>query len=384
MANSSTSSASRTTKQYWIQRSGAREGWWPWGLLPAMGLVALLFYGLFQTAPAIEADTAERVRSKLSASGLTDFTVEADGQEVLIRAAGSADDAAHVHYLANGVSCETWVAGERTCPNTVRVEMSGIEAPAEPQLASALPRFHNFDLRESGSGLVVTGEVPDENARGTILAAARGNYSNVTDELNVTGDAASDGFDWAVDRAWPLLAATRNAAVAWKDGKLSASGSVDGATEASIRSDFATTAYPARLGKLTLESGSQAASCNDQFAAALSESSIQFQSGSAEISPASEGLIAQLAGIAAGCPIGLQIEGHTDNVGSAEVNEYLSLARAEAVTKALALRGIPTERMSARGFGPKQPIAVNTTAAGRALNRRIEIKAANLTTQPQQ
>ena len=383
MVSSSSSTSSRTTTQYWQRRTTGREGWWPWGALPLIGLAALLLYGLFQTAPAIEADTAERVRDKLSARGLTNFTVEADGQEVLIRANGSDADAERVSYLASTANCDTWIAGQRVCPSSVRVEMSGSNAPVTPQRASALPRFHNFDLRETGSSLVVTGEVPNENTRTAILSAAQAGYGNVTDQLTVTDELATDGFDWAIDRAWPLLAATREGQVTWQDGKLSASGSVDAMAEGNVRSSFAATAYPARLGTLNLESGSQATSCNDQFARALSESSIEFESGSAEISASSEGLIAQLASIAAGCPIQLSVEGHTDNVGPADVNQYLSLARAEAVTAALARQGIEASRLSAHGFGPEQPIADNTTRVGRARNRRIEIKAANLPSPPQ-
>jgi OOP family OmpA-OmpF porin len=52
------------------------------------------------------------------------------------------------------------------------------------------------------------------------------------------------------------------------------------------------------------------------------------------------------------------------------------LARAEAVVAALAALGIEPSRLAARGFGASQPIADNSTPGGRALNRRIEIKAA--------
>ena len=374
----SANSSSQTTRQYWVQRTSGRDGWWPWGMLPLIGLAALLLYGLFQTAPAIEADTAERVRDRLSADGLTDFTVEADGQEVLIRANSGTADADRVRYLASTVSCDTWIAGQRVCPNTVRVEMSESSQPAAPQRASALPRFHNFDLRKTGSSLVIAGEVPDENTRSAIVAAAQLGHATVTDDMTVTDDLTSEGFDWAVDRAWPLLAGIRDGQVTWRDGKLSASGSVDAMTASNIRNSFSATAFPDRLGELSLQSVSQSASCNDQFADALSKSSIEFKSGSAEISAGSAGLISELARIAAGCPIQLSVEGHTDNVGSTEVNEYLSLARAEAVTAALARQGIDASRLSAQGFGPERPIADNATAAGRARNRRIEIKAANV------
>jgi len=69
----------------------------------------------------------------------------------------------------------------------------------------------------------------------------------------------------------------------------------------------------------------------------------------------------------------LNIEGHTDATGSAEINQKLSAARAQAVLTFLKEMGVPEARMTAKGFGPDQPIAPNDTAEGRARNRRVEI-----------
>lgn len=69
----------------------------------------------------------------------------------------------------------------------------------------------------------------------------------------------------------------------------------------------------------------------------------------------------------------IMIEGHTDSTGSAEVNEELSMKRAEAVRDALVSRGVSADRISVEGFGAARPIADNTSQAGRANNRRVEI-----------
>lgn len=68
-----------------------------------------------------------------------------------------------------------------------------------------------------------------------------------------------------------------------------------------------------------------------------------------------------------------EVAGYTDDVGSAGANVRLSQLRAEAVRAYLVNRGVSAGRLSARGFGPANPVASNTTAAGRAQNRRIEL-----------
>jgi outer membrane protein OmpA-like peptidoglycan-associated protein len=70
----------------------------------------------------------------------------------------------------------------------------------------------------------------------------------------------------------------------------------------------------------------------------------------------------------------IQIEGHTDNVGSATDNQKLSENRAKAVISYLNSKGISLTRLIAKGFGATKPIADNTTEEGRAQNRRTELK----------
>jgi outer membrane protein OmpA-like peptidoglycan-associated protein len=68
----------------------------------------------------------------------------------------------------------------------------------------------------------------------------------------------------------------------------------------------------------------------------------------------------------------VEISGHTDNVGSQESNQVLSLKRAQAVRNWLVEKGIASNRMKAVGKGQNEPVATNDTDTGRAENRRIE------------
>lgn len=70
----------------------------------------------------------------------------------------------------------------------------------------------------------------------------------------------------------------------------------------------------------------------------------------------------------------LNIEGYTDNTGSAATNRKLSQSRADAVRNYLIKKKVEEGRMTATGFGQENPIADNKTAAGRAKNRRVELK----------
>jgi len=71
--------------------------------------------------------------------------------------------------------------------------------------------------------------------------------------------------------------------------------------------------------------------------------------------------------------IKIEIQGHTDNIGTREYNQKLSEKRAEVVMEYLIKNGISPERLRVRGFGETKPVAPNTTEEGRAKNRRTEI-----------
>ncbi len=72
--------------------------------------------------------------------------------------------------------------------------------------------------------------------------------------------------------------------------------------------------------------------------------------------------------------VSLEVAGYTDSVGGEEYNQALSIRRAEAVYRYLVNRGIAPERMKVVGYGETRPVADNSTEAGRAQNRRVELQ----------
>jgi OOP family OmpA-OmpF porin len=102
---------------------------------------------------------------------------------------------------------------------------------------------------------------------------------------------------------------------------------------------------------------------------------ILFETGKADLKPESRPVLKEIASTMQKYPdLKILIEGHTDNVGSAASNLTLSDNRAAAVKAALVADfGIAEDRMTTKGLGDTKPSVPNTTPAGRAQNRRVEI-----------
>jgi outer membrane protein OmpA-like peptidoglycan-associated protein len=103
-------------------------------------------------------------------------------------------------------------------------------------------------------------------------------------------------------------------------------------------------------------------------------SDVLFDTASYTLKPGAREKLAKISGIVLAHPgLNLQIEGHTDSVGSDDYNQALSEHRAAAVQDFLIEQGVPGSKVTARGFGKSQPVASNDTAEGRQRNRRVEL-----------
>lgn len=106
----------------------------------------------------------------------------------------------------------------------------------------------------------------------------------------------------------------------------------------------------------------------------LAESELSFPTGQATLPAGELASLDRIAELLKAHPeLTARIEGHTDSLGSATLNQTLSLKRAEAVRQALIERGVDEGRLSAEGLGPTRPIADNASADGRGKNRRVEV-----------
>jgi outer membrane protein OmpA-like peptidoglycan-associated protein len=112
--------------------------------------------------------------------------------------------------------------------------------------------------------------------------------------------------------------------------------------------------------------------CEPRFRRLLDLQTVNYDynRAAAAISPE---LIDQLVAVAKSCPtVKLEVDGHTDSIGSPTFNRALSERRAAFIVEALVQQGIAADRLIAVGYGETRPVASNRTAEGRARNRRIE------------
>ena len=113
--------------------------------------------------------------------------------------------------------------------------------------------------------------------------------------------------------------------------------------------------------------------CHPQANIALE--GVNFEIGTASLTDDSHAILDSIINILKQFPdLKLEVAGHTDDTGSAARNTSLSASRAASVKTYLAEHGIQEERIDSKGYGSDEPIASNTTDAGRAANRRVELR----------
>jgi SH3 domain-containing YSC84-like protein 1 len=106
----------------------------------------------------------------------------------------------------------------------------------------------------------------------------------------------------------------------------------------------------------------------------LGENAIHFATGQFAIPADAEGILSEVATQLKAHPEwDWEVQGYTDNVGDKTANQKLSEQRATAVANWLTAHGVERARLTVKGYGESQPVADNSTAEGRAKNRRVEL-----------
>ena len=226
--------------------------------------------------------------------------------------------------------------------------------------------------------VVVSGTVPDEASKASVLAKLRDVYGAdlVVDQISVGAVTSPANWNSYVQKLiTPDLRQITRGQLKVDGSTVSLKGEVaNEAQRQKIASDVATSLNPT----YTVNNGLRV-SASDQgiLDKTLANRTIEFESGKATLTPSGRAILDEMA--AAMLKLKerkVDLIGHTDNQGLKATNQGLSQARAEAVRQYLADKGIKQDLMTATGQGADRPIASNDTADGRARNRRIEFRLA--------
>lgn len=270
-----------------------------------------------------------------------------------------------------------------TLPAVFSLDATRLPAPVEETPGTAAPEFA-ARLSEEGE-VLLRGRIGDAQMRDATLGLARARFGAgaVQGALRLEADLPS-GWSRRVMTGIEALAELHDGEVTVTETRLTVSGR-SGNPDVSDRvagllADKLAGAvfsidirYDERLDPVAMAPSPER--CIDDIEEILAERKITFAPGSARIEGEAAGTVDKIAAVLRDCgPLELEIAGHTDSQGRAEMNLALSQRRAEAVLDGLLARRVPVSGFAAVGYGQERPIADNATAAGREANRRIEFR----------
>lgn len=226
--------------------------------------------------------------------------------------------------------------------------------------------------------IVVTGAVPDEASKAALLASVRALYGaeRVVDQVTIAAVSLPPNWNGYVQKLIaPNLKLISKGELKIDGTNVTLRGEVANEVQRQqIASDIATSLNPS----YTVNNGLRVSAAEQNLLDdALARRIIEFDSGKATLTPSGETILNEMAAVLQKVR-GKKVEviGHTDNVGPRDSNLALSQARAEAVRAYLSGKGIDQQMVLVSGQGPDRPVADNTSAEGRARNRRIEFRVA--------
>lgn len=260
------------------------------------------------------------------------------------------------------LAAETSLQKAKADPATMESGRSAIEK-ADAALAAARENYmrgkddeyiHTIRMGEGYVALADTrGRQSEANARIAALNTERAEVVSLARKQEVAAaEAAAAVAEGRADRSEVVAA---------------------GAVADSAKSEAARLAAEARAAALAAELADYEQTKTD-LGVTLILRDLQFASGSAVLTSGAQGRLAPLASFLAKQPEArIQIAGHTDSQGAEAYNQDLSARRASSVGAYLISTGVDAGRINSVGLGESVPLSSNDTAAGRAINRRVEV-----------
>ncbi len=351
-------------------------------LLGLIALALLFFLCIRKHTPVIQEDIQTRTSTVLS-SVPTDWThVAVDGRNVTLTGIAPTEE-----LREKAADMARAVAGVVSVDNQITVaKLTPVPVPDPEPVAIQSPYKSLFT--KTTSGIILSGLVPDEEHRQTLLRLAEAKFGaeNVTDNLEI-GAGAPESWLQVVTSAITNLGLFNKGTASISDTQIELSGEViDGDAKNTIETELQKllpdnfkVAFDLIVPQRAIEEihpkPAQAtdSSCSEQFSEKLTGQVIHFSTDSAGVDERGLAIIDKILQFSAACPNSIiEVAGHADARGSDSYNVNLSKNRAQAIVDNLIKRGMRAGRLKVVGYGEANPRSNNNTRKGQADNRRIE------------
>lgn len=261
----------------------------------------------------------------------------------------------------------------------VDVSVPSISAPSMPDVSMPSLNFSPLSILRNGKDFTLSGLLPDLGVKDKllgILKAALGPAVNLIDKIDIAPGATAPDFG-GFEALFKAAADVPDFQFTVEGDTMTLSGTapseeIRAAVEAAAKAGWPNVKI---INNITIEGA--AVSCDNLQSSIDADLAVpvKFQTGSDALTPDGQQQLSAIVPAVKACPdVKLTVIGHTDNTGDDAINVPLSENRAKAVAAYLVSQGIPADSVSSEGAGSSQPTADNNTEAGRAQNRRTEIK----------
>ena len=265
----------------------------------------------------------------------------------------------------------------------VDVSAPGVSTPSVsasmPSVGAPSLNLSPLSILRNGRDFTLSGILPDLSSKNALMAAmktALGPSVNLIDKLDVAAGAVPPSFD-GLGAVLKAAGDIPNFHFTVKGTSLTLTGTAP-TDEVKAAAESAAKAGWPNVGVINnIVVKGDTASCDDLQATvdANLAAPIKFQTGSDKLSNDGVAQLGPVVSAIKACPdVKLTVIGYTDNTGTDAINIPLSENRAKAVASYLVSQGVTAGSVTSRGEGSSQPVAGNDTEAGRAQNRRTEIK----------
>jgi len=252
----------------------------------------------------------------------------------------------------------------------------GITAPS---VTAPSLNLSPLSILRNGNDFTLAGIVPDLSVKNSLLAAmkaALGPSVNLIDKIDVAAGATAPGLD-GLDAVFTAAADIPDFHFTVEGGSLTLTGTAPSEDARAAVEAAARAGWPNLQIINNISVKGAAPSCDNLQATVDADlaAPIKFQTGRDKLTKDGQQQLSSVVSAVKACPeVTLTVIGHTDNTGTDAINNPLSESRAKAVAGYLVAQGLSSDSVTSKGAGSAEPIAGNDTEAGRAQNRRTEIK----------